>query len=153
MNTALPPVLILALLCGAPALAQKTLTDLRKNDRPVFLSAADLAEDCRTFLAVFPDGKPLPDDKQSAVSISQITGAVRCTAYILGVQDGELERSYGTHYHPVSTRLPPLKPLIDTFLKYLSDHPEQQGFAASTILDKAMELVANAETPVKNNRH
>jgi hypothetical protein len=45
-----------------------------------------------------------------------------------------------------------MKPLIDTFLKYLADHPEEQDFAASTILNKAMHTVANAQTPVKKNQ-
>jgi len=43
--------------------------------------------------------------------------------------------------------------LIDTFLKYLADHPEEQDFAASTILDKAMQIAANPQTPAKKNQH
>jgi len=154
VNKALPHVLIVVLLCAAPALAQKTLSDLKKNDRPVFVSAKDLAEDCRTLLTVFPDAKPLPDDdKPVNTSIDQIAGAVRCKFYILGVYDGGLERSFGSHYHPVPTRLADMKPLIDTFLKYLADHPEEQDFAASTILYKASQVVTNAQTPAKKNQH
>jgi len=144
----------LVVLLGASALAQKTSSDWKKNDRPVFLSAKDLAEDCRTFLTVLPYGKPFPnDDKPVNVSTDQLAGAIRCKFYIQGVNDGELEHVFGSHYHPVPARLEGMKPLIDTFLKYLADHPEEQDFAASTILDKAVQIAANAQTPAKKNQH
>jgi len=145
MSKTLPHFLIVVLLC-APALAQKTASNLKMNDRFVFLSAEVLAKDCRTFLTVFPDAKPLPpDDKPVNISIQEIAGAMRCEFYILGVMDGELERR-GSHYHPVPARFE-MKQLIDTFLKYVADHPEEQDFAASTILDKAMQVIANAHKP------
>src|ERR1039458_8302805 len=108
---------LVVLLC-ASALAQKTSSDWKKNDRPVFLSAKDLAEDCRTFLTVLPDGKPFPnDDKPANVSTDQIAAAIRCKFYIQGVNDGELEHIFGSHYPPVLAQLGSMKPLIDTFLK------------------------------------
>ncbi|MGA3052710.1 MAG: hypothetical protein ABSD63_00735 [Candidatus Korobacteraceae bacterium] len=153
MNKILPRTLIVVLVCVLGVAQQKTLSNLKKNDRPVFLSAKDLAEDCRTFLTVLPDGKPFPnDDKPVNVSTDQIAAAIRCKFYIQGVNDGELEHVFGSHYHPVLAQLESMKPLIDTFLKYLADHPEEQDFAASTILNKAMHTVANAQTPVKKNQ-
>jgi len=54
----------------------------------------------------------------------------------------------GTRYHPVQTTPDYMKPLIDTFIKRVSDHPEEQdlaALAAATVLHEAEELVGNAQ--------
>lgn len=143
MNRA--PSYLVGVFLGAFALAPAQ-TDLKKGDRPVFRSAVVLADDCRKFLVIFPEGKPLAEDRSYAVTREQMLGAASCAAYIAGAEDGELEGPrFGSHYHPVPAQLDDLKPLIDTFLKYVTDHPEEQGFAASTVLSKAEKIIMDAQ--------
>ena len=138
---------LISLFC-VPTLAQ--IDRFKKGDRPVFYSAGDLAEDCQAWLKVFPGGKPLPNnDEPVAATNVEVISAIKCAAYINGALDGELEPAFGSHYHPVPTRLTDNKLLIDTMLKYLADHPEEQNFAASTILNKARKIIANAQAAKK----
>ncbi len=143
-------VTILALISFfcIPAVAQVDRSP--KRDRPVFYSAGDLAEDCQAWLKVFPGGKPLPNnDETVAATNEEVIRAIKCGTYIVGALDGELEPAFGSHYHPVQTQLTDNKLLIDTMLKYLADHPEEQNFAASTILNKARKIIANAQAAKK----
>lgn len=145
-------ILALISLFSVPAMAQVDRSP--KRDRPVFYSAGDLAEDCQDFLKVyFPGGKPLPDnDERAAATEGELLRSVKCFSYIYGVYDAELEQVFGSHYRPVPTRLRDMKALIDTMVKYLADHPEEQDFAASTIIDKAKKQIANAQTGGKSSK-
>ncbi|MGH2482506.1 MAG: hypothetical protein ACRDHW_22905, partial [Ktedonobacteraceae bacterium] len=112
----------------------------------VFYSAKEFADDCQKFLKVFPGGKPLPnDDAKHAASVDELIGVTRCTAYIRGVHDGQLEATFGSHYHPVSSQIDFLGVLVTTSVKYVLDHPEEQDFAASTILGQAEKIIAKSE--------
>jgi hypothetical protein len=138
-------------LLGSIAVAQAP-SSLKKGDRPVFLSAKELADDCREYLTVFlPGGKPVDPDKTYNVSMEQIGKARSCYAYIQGVSDERLENALGSHYHPVPARLNDLERLLDILIKYVSEHPEEQDFAATTLLDKAIEMVANTEHSKANS--
>jgi hypothetical protein len=141
------PSYMVAVLFGTFTLAQAQ-PDLKRGDRPVFRSARVLADDCRKFLVIFPDGKPLSEGTSYKVTTDQMVGAASCSAYIAGAEDRELEGPrFGSHYHPVPAEVDYIKPLIDTFLKYVGDHPEEQDFAASTILQRAEKMVLEAQRP------
>lgn len=53
----------------------------------------------------------------------------------------------GSHYNPVPSQMRDKKTLIDTFVKYVSDHPEEEDFAASTVLAKAEKIIAATHKP------
>jgi hypothetical protein len=118
---------------------------LKKADRPVFRSVKRVTNDCRTFLKIFPDGKPLPDDEKFSITVEQMGAAAACKAYIEGVQDEEMENAFGEKYHPVPSRLESFGTLVNTFIKYADDHPEQGDFAASTLLEKSMRLIVETQ--------
>ncbi|SRR6266849_745510 len=141
------------LFCGlavvvlaAPLLNQ---AQRKKADRPVFRSTRRVANDCRTFLKIFPDGKPLPNDEKVSATVEQLGEVAACKAYIDGVQDEGMENTFGEKYHPVPTRLESFGTLVNTFVKYSDDHPEQGDFAASTLLDKSMRLIVETESKPK----
>src|SRR5579864_2855495 len=113
----------------------QTQTELKKGDRPVFMSAQRLALLCEDWGALHPNGRRPKDDEVLKVSDQQIVRSEACDAYILGVYDAQLEGLFPSgHYHPVGSQMDFMKLLIDTFLKYVKDHPEKQNFAASTLL-------------------
>ena len=132
----------LLVVLAAPLLHQ---AQLKKNDRPVIRSATQIAHDCRIFLKLFPEGKPLPGDQKFSVTIEQMGAAASCKGYIDGVQDAMIEDAFGEKYHPVPAQLESLATLVNTFLKYVDDHPEQGDFAASTLLEKSMHMIAATE--------
>jgi hypothetical protein len=113
------------------------------------MSAERLAVFCGDWESVNPGGTPPEDSDVLNVSPQQIARSMACEAYIFGVLDGRLEGRFGAHYHPVPSRPSYLKTLIDTFLKYSKDHPEEEGLAASTMLGKVQALIINAESPDK----
>jgi hypothetical protein len=122
---------------------------LKLGDRPVFMSSQRLALYCDDWNSLNPGGKPPTDSDVLNVSPQQIARSMACEAYILGVMDRGLEEKFGPRYHPAPSVLDYLKPLIDTFLKYVNDHPEEESLAASTVLLKAESLIAQAQTPEK----
>lgn len=69
-----------------------------------------------------------------------------CDGYIDGVLDQRLE-GLGSHYNPVPSRISWRKTLIDTFIKYVTDHPEEEDFSASTVLHEAEKIMADAQKP------
>jgi hypothetical protein len=126
-------------------------TKLKKGDRPVFWPARHLAELCEDWNALNPGGHPPKDDDVLHIRPSQIASAFACEAYILGASDQQMESVFGKHYHPVPTRMGELKQLVDAFLEYVQDHPEEQDFAATTILDKVTHIL-DQQTPDKTKR-
>jgi hypothetical protein len=136
----LPQVLLVVL--ALPILDQ---VQLKKTDRPVFRSVKEVASDCRSFLKLSPNGDPLPVAGITTTTMDQIVEAARCTSYLAGVEDGRLNASYGEKYHPVPTQLESFGTIVITFVKYADDHPEQQDFAASTVFDKSMRLIIDAQ--------
>jgi hypothetical protein len=120
-----------------------------KGERPVFYSAQALASDCQIYISVYfnPDGSRLRDDGQTTVTMEKLATAIRCRMYILGYLDEGL--AWMDHnpprYSPRPTALSDEKPLIDTFIKYVKDHPEQENYAASTLLAICARIVAGAD--------
>ena len=107
--------------------------------RPVFCPAQALASDCQTYsrISFHPDGSRLRDDETVSATPNEIAIAMRCRFYILGWMDESLESLDGEppRYAPRHMEeVPEEKVLIDTFVKYVKDHPEQENYAASTIL-------------------
>lgn len=129
-------VLCFVLLFVAIGHAQKGTS--KKRERFVFWPAQALASDCRTFSRVYfhPDGRRLRDDETVSVTPDEMAIAMRCRFYILGWMDESLESLDGVppRYTPRQMEVPEEKVLIDTFIKYVKDHPEQENYAASTIL-------------------
>jgi len=119
---------------------------LRSTDRPVFMSAARLELLCEDWNSLNPGGKRPANDAVLNVSPKQIVGAEMCEAYILGVMDDRVENAFGAHYHPVPSEIDYLKPLIDAFMKHVKDHPEEEDFAASTIIRKVEALIVQAQS-------
>ena len=111
---------------------------LEKKWRPVFWPAQALASDCQTYsrISFHPDGSRLRDDETVSATPNEIAIAMRCRFYILGWMDESLESLDGVppRYAPRHMEVPDEKVLIDTFIKYVKDHPEQENYAASTIL-------------------
>jgi len=116
----------------------------KKGDRPVFMSAQRLAFLCADWNAINPGGKHPRDNDVLDVSPKEIIRGSACDAYIAGVEDAGFD-SYGSKYHPVPAALDYMKPLVDTFIKRVADHPEEQDLAASTVLHEAEKTVADAE--------
>jgi hypothetical protein len=137
--------LSLVLLFSLPFLA-KSQVQLKHGDRPVFYSAGELAKDCQTALTV-NNGEPLENDKTYSLSLEQISGVVRCQSYIDGMYDARLEAAHGQHYHPVPANLTYRRTLVDTFIKYVADHPEEQELAATTTLVKAEKIILGTQSP------
>ena len=137
--------LSLVLLFSLPFLA-KSQVQLKHGDRPVFYSAGELAKDCQTALTV-NNGEPLENDKTYSLSLEQISGVVRCQSYIDGMYDARLEAAHGQHYHPVPANLTYRRTLVDTFIKYVADHPEEQDLAATTTLVKAEKIILGIQSP------
>jgi hypothetical protein len=135
----------LVLLFTLPFLA-KSQVQLKKGDRPVFYTAGELAKDCQTALTV-NNGEPLENDKTYSLSLEQISGVVRCQSYIDGMYDARLEAAHGPHYHPVPANLTYRRSLVDTFIKYVADHPEEKDLAASTALVKAEKVILGVQNP------
>jgi hypothetical protein len=138
-------LLALVVLVTLPFLA-KSQVQLKKGDRPVFYTAGELAKDCQTALTV-NNGEPLENDKTYSLSLEQISGVVRCQTYIDGMYDERLEASRGPHYHPVPANLTYRRTLVDTFIKYVADHPEEQDLAAATTLVKAEKIILGIKSP------
>jgi hypothetical protein len=130
--------------CTLPTLGQTI--KLKKGDRPVLLSAQTLATACEDWIAINPGGHRPKSDDTLNVSPEQIVQGVSCEWYILGYQDRGMEAALGSHYHPIPSQIDDLKPLIDTFLKYVKDHPEKQDFAASTVLGDVKEILVKTQT-------
>jgi hypothetical protein len=119
---------------------------LNKKERPVFWPAQALASDCQTYSRIYfhPDGSRLRDDETVSVTSNEIAIAMRCQFYILGWMDESLESLDGKppRYAPRHMQLQDEKVLIDTFIKYVKDHPEQENYAASTILAISIRIVS-----------
>ena len=141
---ALLGVLIVVVQAGG-----QTPARLKAGDRPVFMSAELLALYCEDWNILNPGGEPPKDTDVLNVSPQQLARSMACQAYILGVTDGRLEGKAAPPYHPIPSRLDYLKTLIDTFLKYVKDHPEEESLAASTVLRKAEILIVQAQTQEK----
>ncbi len=139
--------LILVLLFTFPFLA-KSQVQLKKGDRPVFYTAGELARDCQTALTV-NNGEPLENDKTYSLSIEQVSGVVRCQSYIDGMYDARLEAAHGPHYHPVPANLTYRRSLVDTFIKYVADHPAERDLAATTALVKAEKTILGIQSPAQ----
>jgi len=137
----LVPVLLVALPFTASGQAQ-----LKHGDRPVFYTAVELARDCRTALTV-NNGEPLDNDKTYSVSLEQISAVVHCQSYIDGMNDERLEAAHGPNYNPVPANLTYRRTLVDTFIKYVADHPEVQDLAAATALVKAEKIMLGIQSP------
>ena len=137
--------LTLVLLFTLPFLA-KSQVQLKHGDRPVFYSAGELAKDCQTALTV-NNGEPLENDKTYSLSIEQVSGVVHCQSYIDGMYDERLEAGHGQHYHPVPANLTYRRTLVDTFIKYVAEHPEEQDLAATTALVKAEKIIVGMQSP------
>jgi hypothetical protein len=137
--------LTLVPLCTLPFLA-KAQVQLKKGDRPVFYTAGELAKDCQTALTV-NNGEPLDNDKTYSLSIEQVSGVVHCQSYIDGMYDERLEAARGQHYHPVPANLTYRRTLVDAFIKYVADHPEEQDLAATTTLVKAEKIILGIRSP------
>lgn len=135
-------ILFLAFFCGA-ASAQ---TKLKKGDRPVFYSAQKLAHDCRDALSINHGNLDFDNNEAYSVSKEQLIGATTCAAYINGVYDESLE-SLGSHYNPIPASMGFRQTLVNTFVKYVSDHPEEEDFAASTVLARVAKIIANVQKP------
>lgn len=130
-------------VCGSMNSQQE---ELKKGNRAVFLSAANLAEACADWNAINPGGHFPKEDDVLNITTTQIAHGVECEWYILGVHDGHLDAGTPPHYHPVRIGLDYMKPMIDTFLKYVKDHPEKQDFAASTVLGEVEKILLKAQT-------
>jgi hypothetical protein len=138
---------ILVTILVSITLLGQTRNEPKKGERPVFMSAERLASMCQDWAAVrFPNGHPLAEGDTVTVSHEQIIHAVGCEMYIQGVMDEGLETTLGSHYHPVQSEIGGMKASIDTFLKYVKDHPEQHDFAASTILDESEKVLSKAQS-------
>jgi hypothetical protein len=116
-------------------------TNLKKGDRPVLTSASTLARVCKDAEAV-SSGETMPEGTN--MSVDQIMNIAACNAYINGVFDQTLE-GHGSHYNPVPSDIPWRKTLIDVFLKYVSDHPEEENLAASTVLAEAVKKIGDVQ--------
>jgi hypothetical protein len=147
-NISRSKLFLLILLCFvlllAPAgNAQKDSS--KKKWRPVFWPAQALASDCQTYsrISFHPDGSRLRDDETVSVTPDEMAIAMRCRFYIMGWMDESLESLDGEppRYAPRHMEVPEEKVLIDTFIKYVKDHPEQEDYAASTILTIAGRIV------------
>jgi hypothetical protein len=128
-------LLSLVLLPASAGHAQKGT--LKKRERFVFWPAQALASDCQTFSRIYfhPDGSRLRDDETVSVTPDDMAIAVRCRFYIFGWMDEPLESLDGgstTIY--AKTHGGSRGESLNTFIKYVKDRPEQENFAASTIL-------------------
>lgn len=131
-------------LVGGFALAQTSLK--KAADRPVFRSARVLAGQCQSFSDFESrETSRLPSDavQISAPDMARISG---CVGYIQGYEDAMLE-GLGPHYHPVPAEESDMVPFVGTFLKLVADHPEEEDFAATTVLHEAEKVMADAEKP------
>ena len=137
--------LLVLVVFSSASLVGQVPHDVKSGDRPVFMSAQRLALLCEDWNAVNPGGRPPKNSDTLEVSEQQIVRAFSCESYILGVNDQQATDAYGTHYHPLQSRLDYMKPLIDTFLKYVRDHPEEQDFAASTVLNQTVQIIVKAQ--------
>ena len=116
-------------------------------DRPAFMTASRLALMCDDWGTLHPGGLPPKDGATLNVSPQEMIRSGACDAYILGVLDGSFEDKMGPRYHPVPSTLDYMKTLVDSFLKYVKEHPEEQDFAASTVLIKVQRIIVEAQTP------
>lgn len=137
----------LLILLAVPLAAQAP-TNLKKGDRPVFYSAGALAKDCRVGSTLLANG-PLQPDNNYSLSMEQLASLGKCEGYIDGVMDARLD-SYthlwpNSRYNPIPSTLGYGPKLIDTFIKYVTDHPEEEDFAASTVLAKVEKIIGNAQ--------
>jgi len=124
----------------------QTKPSVKRGVRPVFVTASRLAASCQDWAAVlYPYGHPLRDEETVNVTQEQIAHAAGCEMYILGVADQKMEPGFGSHYRPLASKLAEIKALIDTFLKYVKDHPEQEDFAASTLLSEAEKIIVKTQ--------
>lgn len=145
MNSVQKGVLLTALVlaCGMTLLCQSP-SKLGPADRPVFMSAARLALLCEDWGALHPGGQSPKATDALSVSTEEMVRSMGCEAYINGVLDQGLEK-VGSHYHPLPSTLDFMKTLIDTFLKYEKEHPEEREFAASTILARVQRTIIEAQ--------
>lgn len=119
---------------------------LRPGDRPVFMSVQRLQLVCEDWYSMHPGGKPPKDSDVLNVSPEEMVRSAACESYIFGVLDGDLDEKIGPRYHPVHSELDYMKTLIDSFLKYAKEHPEEEDFAASTALNKVQRLIVQSQT-------
>jgi hypothetical protein len=102
---------------------------------------------CEDWYSLHPGGKRPKDSDVLNVSPEEMVRSAACESYIFGALDGGLEEKIGPRYHPVPSELDYMKTLIDSFLKYAKEHPEEQDFAASTALNKVQRLIVQSQTP------
>jgi Rap1a immunity proteins len=137
---------IAALLCYASLLGGLGLSHTKKDDRGVFVSAQELAANCKAMKDTVGEAYALgpvqgPSTKPTGTTDDMIALG-RCMGYVEGVAD-EFRESMGSHYHPLPARRGELPVLIDTFLKRVAEHPEERDLAASTVLHEADDDVLN----------
>jgi hypothetical protein len=126
-----------ALLCFGSLLGGLGLSQTKKDDRGIFVSARALVVSCQAMKDAVGEDYVLDAGKQ--IHTGDIGAAIairRCTGYVEGVADEFRERK-GSHYHPSPAGRGELPLLIDTFLKRVAEHPEEANLAASTVLHEA----------------
>ena len=111
------------------------------------MSTNRLALLCVDWNALHPGGLPPADSDILNVSTQEIVRSNACDAYILGFLDGGFEDKIGARYHPIPSVFDHMKTLVDSFLKYSKEHPEEQDFAASTALNKVRRMIVEAQSP------
>jgi hypothetical protein len=138
--------LILAVFVACESTGQSQ-TKLKPGDRPVFMTADRLAMLCQDWNPLHPGGRAPKDSDVLNVSVQQMVRSNACESYILGVMDEDFETTFRKGYHPIQSELDYLKPLIDGFLKYVNDHPEEENLAACTIIHRIEARIVRAQTP------
>jgi len=144
--------LALAPLLALSGIALAQTRTLKRGDRPVLVSAQELAVLCRDPAADLLGDHPLFDpNKKFTFTMDDIGAIGRCRGYIEGTLDEIMEASGkfpASHYHPVPTEIEGgIGLLIKTFLKRVADHPEELDLAANTVLKKASKTMADAHLP------
>ncbi len=136
-------VLVLILTCSAIVTAQTK----KNGQRPVFLSGLELAPSCTLWRNIVSQKDPSNPDKLHSTNATEMIGAARCTGYILGWLDGELDPVFSVPYSARASDMSEMSTFVDVFLKYEGDHPELQNYAATTLLHRAQQIIADAEKP------
>jgi hypothetical protein len=128
--------LAVALLVILGALGLSQTVEVKKVDRPVFVSAQTLAVICQATKDAVGEDYVVDPSKTYKLTAGDVAAVGRCTGYIEGVAD-EFREPVGLHYQSVPAGRGELPILIDTFLKRVAEHPEERDFAASTVLHEA----------------
>jgi hypothetical protein len=130
--------------------------DAKPGERAVFLSAKELADACRDWIQTLAanglhEGEPVDDNRILVMTRKQMAGSIRCHAYIDGIYDEVFEdvSKRPGHYRPVKGAVDSEIILVETFIKYVADHPEEGDLAGATVLREASEIVEKAQTAPK----